>query len=102
MPGCFFGIFGHELFQLGFGVFVLSERRVGAPEGAGNFAQEFEEVMSTTRIASMRRLGGSLRKRRGGSPDSTQRPELFLGREQQMLVERIRPGRYVRPTCRRR
>ena len=37
-----------------------------------NSGQEFEALMSTIGTASMRGLGGSTLKRRGGSPRSTQ------------------------------
>ena len=42
-----------------------------------NSAQELEPVMSTTRTAAMRGLGGSIPNKRGGSPLSTQRQNFF-------------------------
>ena len=42
-----------------------------------NSAQEFDELISTTRTASMRGRGGSTPNRRGGSPLSTQRQNFF-------------------------
>ena len=60
-----------------------------------NSAHEFEELISTTRTASMRTRGGSAQEqaRRVARLDAP--PELFLGREQQMLVERIsRNGKF--------
>src|SRR5262249_33233230 len=42
-----------------------------------NSAQEFEELISTTRMASMRGRGGSALMRCGGPPDWTQRQNFF-------------------------
>jgi hypothetical protein len=42
-----------------------------------NSAHEFEELASTMRTASFRTFGGSAKKRRGGSPDSTERQTFF-------------------------
>ena len=42
-----------------------------------NSAQELDELISTTRTASMRGRGGSTPNRRGGSPLSTQRQNFF-------------------------
>ena len=51
-----------------------SRVRRNTPE---NSAQALDELMSTVRTASMRGLGGSTPKRRGGSPLSTQRQNFF-------------------------
>ena len=45
--------------------------------------------MSTTRTASSRGRGGSMPNRRGGSPVCDAAPELLLGREKKVLVERV-------------
>ena len=53
-----------------------------------NSAQELDELMSTTRTASIRGRGGSTPNRRGGSAFNTA-PEALLGCEQKVLVEGI-------------
>jgi hypothetical protein len=45
--------------------------------------------MSTTLMASSRGRGGPIPNRRGGLAGLHAAPELFLGRQKQMLVERI-------------
>ena len=46
-------------------------------KSAANSAQEFDELMSTMRMASMRGRGGSALMRWGASPDWTQRQNFF-------------------------
>ena len=67
------GVFRHERLQFGFGILMLLESRAGTAEDAGKLGQELDELISMMRTASIRTRGGSERKRRGGSPDSTQR-----------------------------
>ena len=67
------GILRHQALELGFGLFVLEMGRSVREKIAANSAQALDEVMSTTRTASMRGLGGSTPNSRGGSPSSTQR-----------------------------
>ena len=55
------------------GALVLQERSTCRSVDPANSPHEFEVLMSTTRTASMRGLGGSTRNSRGGSPLSTQR-----------------------------
>src|SRR5262249_12578641 len=46
-------------------------------KSAANSAQEFDELISTIRMASRRARGGSALIRWGGSPDWTQRQNFF-------------------------
>jgi hypothetical protein len=76
MPDCLLGVLRHQLFQLGFGLLMSRWADRVRAKITANSAQVFALLMSTTRTASMRGLGGSAPKRRGGSPLSTQRQNL--------------------------
>jgi hypothetical protein len=52
-------ILGDKLFEFSLGLFVFAMGRLGADEYDANSAHAFEDVMSTTRIASIRGFGGS-------------------------------------------
>jgi hypothetical protein len=56
---------------------MLEKCRAVVRKTAANSAQEFEELMSTMRMASMRGRGGSALIRWGTSPVCTQRQNFF-------------------------
>ena len=62
-----------------------------------NSAQALEALMSTMRIASIRGLGGSTPNRRRRLAILDAAPELPLGGDDQVLVERIGVGRDLDP-----
>jgi hypothetical protein len=71
------GVLGHQGLQLGLGILMFRNADRVRRKTLANSAQEFEELMSTMRMASIRTRGGSARNRRGGSPNSTQRQNFF-------------------------
>ena len=90
MPDRLLGIFGHEPLEFGLGILVLQKGRAGlARRRPANSAQELDELMSTTRTASMRARGGSSQEQARRLAALNAAPELFLGCEQEVLVERI-------------
>ena len=59
MPDRLLGILRHQGLEFAFGPFVVEEGLPSIAEQGANSAQEFEEPMSTMRMASMRGRGGS-------------------------------------------
>ena len=72
-----FGILRHQGLQLGLRPFMRKKALPVLQKIVANSAQELEPVMSTTRTAAMRGLGGSIPNKRGGFPLSTQRQNFF-------------------------
>jgi hypothetical protein len=70
-------IFENEALELAFRPLMLEKCRAVVRKTAANSAQEFEEFMSTMRMASMRGRGGSALIRWGTSPVCTQRQNFF-------------------------
>ena len=62
-----------------------------------NSAHELDELISTTRTASMRGRGGSNAEQTRRLSALNAAPELLLGREQEVLVERIGRDRDLDP-----
>jgi hypothetical protein len=89
MTDCFLGILRDEVLQLRFGLLVFQEGRAGAAEEA----REFRPGIRGTHVDDMN--GFDLHSRRFRQEQSRRlarfnaAPEFFLGREQQVLVERI-------------
>ena len=95
MPDRFLGVLRHELFQLRLGILVFQEGRMGAPENAGKFRPRIRGA----HVDDADRLDPDLRRfcqeEARGLAGFDAAPELFLGREQEMLVERIsRDGKF--------
>ena len=92
------GILRDQLFQLRLGTFMLEWAGGSADSVRANSAQALEVLISTLRTAST----GSRRfhpKQPGRLAALDASPEFLLGRQQQVLVERIgRPS--FRPSCR--
>src|SRR5258708_5133744 len=57
--------------------FIIEMVDTNIAEQRGELRQEFDELMSTMRIASIRGRGGSALMRCGGSPDWTHRQNFF-------------------------
>ena len=64
MADGFLGVLRHQLLELGLGRLMLQDRPLGSGGNTpANSAQELDELMSTTRTASIRGRGGSTPKR---------------------------------------
>ena len=89
MTECFPGIIGDEPFL----ALLWRPHVPGRSSGYGEKRQQIPPRSSTSSCgrctASIRTRGGSARNSRGGSPEFNAAPEIFLGRDQQVLVERI-------------
>ena len=89
MTSGFLGILWHELLQLGLGILVLQDGRMGAAIDAG----ELRPGIRGAHVNPTDRFDPDLRRFREeqarGLTGLDAAPELFLGREQEMLVERI-------------
>src|ERR1700738_2925124 len=77
MPDRLLGVLRHESFEFRLGILMLKVSFRVRRKTVENSAQALDELMSTTRTASMRAWGGSTPKRRGCSPLSTQRQNFF-------------------------
>jgi hypothetical protein len=83
MPDGFLGIRRHEGF---FSRKAALERR----KLPANSAQALEKLISATRTASIRGRGASTPEEVRGLASLEAAPETLLGRQQQVLIERIR------------
>jgi hypothetical protein len=83
------GVLRDQFLQLDLGAFVLLVRQPRTAEVTAHSAQLLDVLMSTVRTASSRGRGGSIPNRRGVSPLCTQRPELLLRGDQEVLVRPI-------------
>jgi hypothetical protein len=102
MTGRLFGVLRHQAFELGFGLFVLEMRLPGSREDRREFRPGIGRCHVDNPHRFEPRLGWIDAKQPGLFAALDTAPELALGGDNQMLIERIGMGEDLDPFADRR